>query len=46
MKKDIKLLCILFFLICNKNYSQKIMNLDLVTGINHNDLVGDKALNW
>ena len=41
MKKDIKLLCILFFLICNKNYSQKIMNLDLVTGINHNDLVGD-----
>ena len=41
MKKDIKLLCILFFFICNKNYSQKIMNLDLVTGINHNDLVGD-----
>lgn len=41
MTKDIKFLLPLFFLICIKNYSQKIMDINIVTGINHNDLVGD-----
>lgn len=41
MIKHIKFLLILFFLICVKNHSQKNMNIDFVTGIEHNDLVGD-----
>ena len=41
MTKDIKFLLPLIFLICIKNYSQKIMDINIVTGINHNDLVGD-----
>ena len=41
MVKDIKFLFLLFFLICINNYSQKIMNIDFVTGIDHNDLIGD-----
>ena len=41
MIKDIKFLFLLFFLICINNYSQKIMNIDFVTGIDHNDLIGD-----
>ena len=41
MIKGTKFLFLLFFLICIKNYSQKIMNIDFVTGIDHNDLIGD-----
>jgi len=41
MIKHIKFLLILFFLICVKNHSQKNMNINFVTGIEHNDLVGD-----
>ena len=41
MIKHIKFLLILFFLICVKNHSQKNMNIDFITGIEHNDLVGD-----
>jgi LAS superfamily LD-carboxypeptidase LdcB len=41
MIKHIKFLLILFFLICVKNHSQENMNIDFITGIEHNDLVGD-----
>jgi len=41
MKNKVALIIFLFFLICNKNYSQITMDLDQLTGINNNNLVGD-----
>ena len=41
MKNKVALIIFLFFLICNKNYSQITMDLNQLTGINNNNLVGD-----
>ena len=35
---------LLFFLICNVNFSQKNMNLDVIKGIKKPDLVGDSIM--